>query len=238
MRGTQWTALAVTQLIRIIPAHAGNSRDWQPSLPEIPDHPRACGELIGRIDRNEHLGGSSPRMRGTLCHEGFHDLDLRIIPAHAGNSHASTFAGRPQSDHPRACGELSGRSDMRCCSSGSSPRMRGTPRLSRRQILHIRIIPAHAGNSAESTRAIWWFVRIIPAHAGNSQGFTALLASPSDHPRACGELRTLSLTEQRDAGSSPRMRGTLRAVLDTPSCPRIIPAHAGNSHFLGPSRIA
>ena len=51
--------------------------------------------------------------------------------------------------------------------------------------------------------------RIIPAHAGNSRATCSPRSSPSDHPRACGELPQSTRFDAALIGSSPRMRGTL-----------------------------
>ena len=91
--------------------------------------------------------------------------------------------------------------------SGSSPRMRGTVRASRRQSRTGRFIPAHAGNSAAPHGV----------HAAHSV-----------HPRACGEqIEDMEFVDDFD-GSSPRMRGTGRRINTLDQKERFIPAHAGN----------
>ena len=94
------------------------------------------------------------------------------------------------------------------CPDGSSPRMRGTPRIVRSDQTDARIIPAHAGNSC--------FIR-------------ARRRVSADHPRACGELNELVTSSDSSYGSSPRMRGTPLARHRSRHRRRIIPAHAGNS---------
>ena len=151
-------------------------------------------------------------MRGTRLPSSPAKLFHRIIPAHAGNSRASVTLLVWLTDHLRACGELTCvTSDARAL-SGSSPRMRGTPSLSALQ---------------PSVR------RIIPAHAGNSIQITLPYPSLADHPRACGELSPRVMSSSPSGGSSPRMRGTLLRQRNPQVLCRIIPAHAGNSRFLG-----
>ena len=65
MRGTQLPPLRFRVGVRIIPAHAGNSRGADAWGQYISDHPRACGELIRLNNLRRPLAGSSPRMRGT-----------------------------------------------------------------------------------------------------------------------------------------------------------------------------
>ena len=176
------------------------------------DHPRACGELCPVPKLRVRYFGSSPRMRGTHPEIRPHEETVRIIPAHAGNSHPArgTDAGRP--DHPRACGELVVGPHVRQWGFGSSPRMRGT-RL-------------HCCGCKPC-------LRIIPAHAGNSSRALGCPSRGSDHPRACGELVTVSVLIGHTSGSSPRMRGTPPRRRPYGQRRRIIPAHAGNSDQSG-----
>ena len=172
MAGDHPPELRKHPLHRIIPAHAGNSRNvWQPghrvtdhprACVELPsawvglpsgagsaDHPRACGELAPGGVSGDRITGSSPRMRGTRANHLVWSEWSRIIPAHAGNSCARRKNRSHASDHPRACGELDG---LRCDAvkaAGSSPRMRGTRPKNSVTASLIRIIPAHAGNSSE-----------------------------------------------------------------------------------------
>ena len=171
------------------------------------DHPRACGELGSCPVHPPNNSGSSPRMRGTLLRGRRRPDDLRIIPAHAGNSPriparkrlasdhpracgelgADTPATCPWSDHPRACGELEHVEEQLSRVAGSSPRMRGTRPRAGRVRFRGRIIPAHAGNSPTDSPCGAW---------------------TADHPRACGELSGYAVYVVDDDGSSPRMRGT------------------------------
>ena len=71
--------------------------------------------------------------------------------------------------------------------------------------------------------------RIIPAHAGQTRSSPFLSLSFADHPRACGANGTVNGVNQRQHGSSPRMRGKQGGgiLMQIPS--RIIPAHAGQT---------
>ncbi len=64
--------------------------------------------------------------------------------------------------------------------------------------------------------------RFIPAHAGNSQVASDLTKRYSVHPRACGEQLPEIQSPGRSAGSSPRMRGTVRWF---PRIRRGVPVH-------------
>ena len=208
MRGTLSSCCSYLAVEGIIPAHAGNTLPVRFTTPRRRDHPRACGEHFLTKDVERATLGSSPRMRGT--HHGGQRGDRRhgIIPAHAGNTIRSTITSAVRRDHPRACGEHFNRMSPGCGLPGSSPRMRGTPSIHPTSPHCRRIIPAHAGNTANTG----W--RIV---AGE------------DHPRACGEH---ALAENKNIvirGSSPRMRGTRATVCEPKTRRGIIPAHAGNT---------
>ena len=86
--------------------------------------------------------------------------------------------------------------------------MRGTRTPASRESVQNGIIPAYAGNTSLS---------------GNLEDFGG------DHPRVCGEhVRTDRGIEAR-AGSSPRMRGTLREGMGSNTYTGIIRAYAGNT---------
>ena len=210
MRGTPINVPAELEARGIIPAHAGNTSIYRTRLRASRDHPRACGEhdLVNR-HRLGHLG-SSPRMRGTLSATEGDRANLGIIPAHAGNTFGGVTIGDGIRDHPRACGEHRGHAGFRVLFRGSSPRMRGTLLSRHRPSAHLRIIPAHAGNT----------IRLWSCPYANR-----------DHPRACGEHVRFDLWRIEPEGSSPRMRGTHNVLFAHCLTSGIIPAHAGNTEF-------
>ena len=92
--------------------------------------------------------------------------------------------------------------------AGSSPRLRGTPGGA----------DVHLGE-----------VGIIPALAGNTAVRRSVSCSPWDHPRACEEHYGENEEKRYKAGSSPRLRGTLRNGCLDDLMKGIIPALAGNT---------
>ena len=125
MRGKPVHVHHAVARVRIIPAHAGQTRRRTARYRPNPDHPRACGANAVMGPAGTGLDGSSPRMRGK---PDFFDVStdlVRIIPAHAGQTPSRGSYTSAVPDHPRACGanlpELTGET-MRF---GSSPRMRG-----------------------------------------------------------------------------------------------------------------
>ncbi len=110
--------------------------------------------------------------------------------------------------HPRVCGELLVENLGRLREDGSSPRVRGT-----------RCTASMCGPGS----------RFIPACAGNSQFPQRRRRDSTVHPRVCGELNANPPGVPAHAGSSPRVRGTLAALVDRTEQERFIPACAGNS---------
>ena len=208
MRGTQCFWRWQVHRWGLIPAHAGNTRciaRWRSSRGA---HPRACGEHEYPTASEVQAEGSSPRMRGTLVFAELQDAVQGLIPAHAGNTTRLLPRSAAPRAHPRACGEHSEATRIRPLPRGSSPRMRGT--LQRESVVD-------------------YTAGLIPAHAGNTRIRGFRCGSRWAHPRACGEH---SLSDQQvmlDAGSSPRMRGTLPAAHLDGVFAGLIPAHAGNT---------
>ena len=147
MRGTPPLMKNQRFEVRIIPAHAGNTR-WIGNHRIIRrDHPRACGEHRFWTRNTLISCGSSPRMRGTRNRHEEPERHHGIIPAHAGNTHIIRRNNRLSGDHPRACGEHQPKIINERLSQGSSPRMRGTLVSIRFYLCIVGIIPAHAGNT-------------------------------------------------------------------------------------------
>ena len=153
------------------------------------DHPRVCGEHNIASTQALRMSGSSPRMRGTPSGALATGSCIGIIPAYAGNTCRSARSRSKARDHPRVCGEHYNEAGASTTVPGSSPRMRGTLPESAQALLLSRIIPAYAGNTAfpHASRPYSW-----------------------DHPRVCGEHSSWMFNCVVLAGSSPRMRGTLR----------------------------
>ena len=147
-------------------------------------------------------------MRGTLSKTCTPRPELGIIPAYAGNTGVRQ-TGRPtDGDHPRVCGEHF-RMPLRFGSvPGSSPRMRGTLRLTIFSEEIDGIIPAYAGNT---------FRRLVS------------MILNRDHPRVCGEHGECLAVFADSLGSSPRMRGTPSHYAGLGHGGGIIPAYAGNT---------
>ena len=112
-------------------------------------------------------------------------------------------------DHPRVCGEHIGLTPHVALTRGSSPRVRGTPRVRTRSA---------------------WVAGIIPACAGNTEVISLFSNLSRDHPRVCGEHADNSAMTVNSEGSSPRVRGTRFGASAVIKHVGIIPACAGNTH--------
>ena len=147
MRGKLITAPVLSSAIRIIPAHAGQTFVIGARGLGKTDHPRACGAnaAAGRIRTLRR--GSSPRMRGKQGGRRKLEREIRIIPAHAGQTRALARPDQRRTDHPRACGANLIVFGVVHTHLGSSPRMRGKLARPCTSSADLRIIPAHAGQT-------------------------------------------------------------------------------------------
>ena len=183
---------------------------------DVVDHalPMPAGEGIEHgVGRDVFFdrGGSSPRMRGTRAATAHSNVDVRFIPAHAGNTKIISAIIVFNTVHPRACGEHPYWSRSPGAGSGSSPRMRGTRGVAQDGACRARFIPAHAGNTS------------VPHDPQQRHPV---------HPRACGEHEQHVALQFGDDGSSPRMRGTPKERELLGEGLRFIPAHAGNTRSI------
>ena len=136
---------------------------------------------------------------------------LGIIPADAGSTARRATLSFLSKDHPRGCGEHNDLGQMEVFAGGSSPRMRGA--LTGQ---HIIVFPG----------------RIIPADAGSTRRAGRWRRRAGDHPRGCGEHRPYDDVPRLTGGSSPRMRGARRQIINGLGNGRIIPADAGSTAYL------
>ena len=210
VRGTLSHCAWLSSRSGIIPACAGNTRRSTVEVLCRRDHPRVCGEHRETLDIINRYMGSSPRVRGTPERGVYICSCVGIIPACAGNTSTNSASVSPPRDHPRVCGEHADRAGRGDVMSGSSPRVRGTPRLD-----------GQAGSR----------LGIIPACAGNTTCRAAVSPCGWDHPRVCGEHPLSIASRTAVLGSSPRVRGTRYRHIVEVVKDGIIPACAGNTRL-------
>ena len=213
VRGTQVSGPAYSNCRRFIPACAGNTLSDKVVWDQPTVHPRVCGEHGVCVTGNLLRYGSSPRVRGTRRKESKRCAFCRFIPACAGNTYGHSIRHEPCTVHPRVCGEHQWPATTSSRSSGSSPRVRGTPRWP-----NFRRPPN----------------RFIPACAGNTSAVCLPAISSAVHPRVCGEHNSRPFPIRKVSGSSPRVRGTRRRRRRRRRRSRFIPACAGNTAAASP----
>ena len=131
-----------------------------------------------------------------------------LIPAHAGKTVAAWLACGAYAAHPRSRGENTASFFGSADTLGSSPLTRGKHHDVRREVLVIRLIPAHAGKTR-------------PRFSGRR--------TPWAHPRSRGENSVHSRPFHAWMGSSPLTRGKRPPRDADPGGPGLIPAHAGKT---------
>ena len=207
------------------------------------------GEHICRCRVAASVTGSSPHARGTRVHGPAPRLDVRFIPACAGNTSSSSSWCLAMTVHPRMRGEHQCLQSSDDPDSGSSPHARGTPKQHALNTLDYRFIPACAGNTrhrASTCRTSSVHPRMRGEHRIGSERVVPVVGSsphargtrvglgyrhvlPPVHPRMRGEHSLCDGPMQPCAGSSPHARGTPQPPLATFGVERFIPACAGNT---------
>ena len=166
MRGKVVAGPKFPSSLRITPAYAGKRRTDNVSWEKSRDHPRVCGEKVGRAEHAHAFQGSPPRMRGKGTARNDRARNHGITPAYAGKRRFSIVNLLSVGDHPRVCGEKLQNPRFPRRGSGSPPRMRGKGYDRPPYTLPRGITPAYAGKRL----------------------FSLLLSRLSrDHPRVCGE---------------------------------------------------
>ena len=158
--------------------------------------------------------GSSPLTRGKLWELRLDLLNRRLIPAHAGKTRPHDCHARTHTAHPRSRGENQTTEQAFVKALGSSPLTRGKLRHHRDRCRRDRLIPAHAGKTAELDKP------------GGEVGA---------HPRSRGENLWGQKLPLGRYGSSPLTRGKRFGDQARRLPPRLIPAHAGKTSG-GPPR--
>ena len=131
--------------------------------------------------------------------------------------------------HPHVCGEHTGEVRLSFAHLGSSPRMRGTPRIRHATDGFAGLIPTYAGNTHYSTETPDTRGGLIPTYAGNTCMRESHPRTSRAHPHVCGEHPQPSPGRGLGGGSSPRMRGTQKFLTQNPAGRGLIPTYAGNT---------
>ena len=212
MRGKHAHAFRTAEHTRLIPASAGKTA-WvlRPRNPGTA-HPSVCRESATAWTEEDCAHDSSPRVRGKQINLQVQAPCPGLIPACAGKTRR-LLAWLPASwAHPRVCGENAPSTTATKAAHGSSPRVRGKQRRSRRR----------RGGPG-----------LIPACAGKTEFRKCARSESWAHPRVCGENRDAHKTATAYMGSSPRVRGKLMMRSGFQFVRGLIPACAGKTRCLG-----
>ena len=160
--------------------------------------------------------GSSPLTRGKRGGGDPGVASGRLIPAHAGKTLCRGWHCHGRGAHPRSRGENGEAEIPEWRLDGSSPLTRGKRVERGANLIHIRLIPAHAGKTPST----------CPADRRSRA-----------HPRSRGENDEDASGGVGEAGSSPLTRGKRRRLAQRIGDRGLIPAHAGKTMRTRPAGL-
>ena len=134
----------------LIPAHAGKTLHHRDQDRTAQAHPRSRGENVTMTAPCVLSTGSSPLTRGKHPRGVPPVIGDGLIPAHAGKTFQPRLHHRGRQAHPRSRGENYRSLPVSSRRAGSSPLTRGKRRQVPVAVLHRRLIPAHAGKTADA----------------------------------------------------------------------------------------
>ena len=193
------------------------------------------------------MAGLSPRVRGNRDPVLDAHIEIRSIPARAGEPACTWDKPEKGGVYPRACGGTRlhlGQAGERW---GLSPRVRGNRSDRRTRADKVRSIPARAGEPR--SHPLRWYdpvglsprvrgnppvpapvpapFRSIPARAGEPPAIPRSSSTSPVYPRACGGTNSSSANRNSLMGLSPRVRGNQPRADGPITSVRSIPARAG-----------
>ena len=217
---------------RSIPARAGEPRMAFRLPPDKAVYPRACGGTAGVMLVLGADEGLSPRVRGNRFAPGSLAVQVRSIPARAGEPARRWPTCSSSPVYPRACGGTGEALGQPLVDAGLSPRVRGNRQRSWGGLHAVRSIPARAGEPR-----LTWPSPMLPTVYPRACGGTDLAIDETKktkistvYPRACGGTVLINETFPCCEGLSPRVRGNLAVPFSWRPCPGSIPARAGEPY--------
>ena len=226
VRGNQKYTEDEIDLLRSIPARAGEPAAVAPRLQPSGVYPRACGGTEAIDEDHADVEGLSPRVRGNLNAPCRVFRRLGSIPARAGEPYHENHSTLPRRVYPRACGGTRGRESSFRHRKGLSPRVRGNHSPGETGATSGGSIPARAGEPIPS-RFSMTSKGVYPRACGGTLTAELNAVVMPVYPRACGGTLASRRAAGTDLGLSPRVRGNLRHRLDCSHISGSIPARAG-----------
>ncbi len=205
-RGSRELIALVVELVRSIPACAGEPRCHRRAHADPRVHPRLRGGAGGTTAARRPATGPSPPARGSRDDAAEDRGRQRSIPACAGEPPARRFFLARVEVHPRLRGGAYSIMDARTEAKGPSPPARGSHRRSR---LHAETVGS------------------IPACAGEPRRHAGVVARRSVHPRLRGGADECLRVSRGPVGPSPPARGSRRETTMLTIKRGSIPACAG-----------
>ena len=172
-------------------------------------HPRSRGENVTTVTKARAIEGSSPLTRGKRVRGLRKAIQARLIPAHAGKTLEAVGLHGFGPAHPRSRGENPCARSPTGATVGSSPLTRGKHVQESCGLAPSRLIPAHAGKTADGVHFCVPFGGSSPLTRGKPTRPTPLPCRLEAHPRSRGE--------------------NLPGPRHCPAGWRLIPAHAGKT---------
>ena len=208
VRGKPVLVLNGVRCKRYIPACAGEtarrSRFWTTTRV----HPRVCGGNRSQYSILTYRTGTSPRVRGKRVDRRRGNVPGGYIPACAGETETASGAVTMTRVHPRVCGGNLLAFFDGVPGDGTSPHVRGKPRIS--------LLLDLAGG-------------YIPACAGETRPRRGDQSMRRVHPRMCGGNHSKRASHQGREGTSPHVRGKPRGSDEPRGLRGHIPACAGET---------
>ena len=191
--------------------------------------------------------GSPPRVRGKVQPERDVQDAARITPAYAGKRIKLRKRHSICGDHPRACGEKTKPVPAGGILMGSPPPVRGKVRKDSRSkapcwdhprvcgekdmvLAMVRFVwgsPPRVRGKVSAGKILLHDGGITPAYAGKSGSAAWHRWACRDHPRVCGEKRSVKALLSAVMGSPPRVRGKEGAFSGSAEQLRITPRVCG-----------
>ena len=215
------------QLLRSIPARAGEPPPRVTERPVLAVYPRPCGgatragiimRSLGGLSppvRGAHLDnvrlvndrGLSPPVRGSREHIGHEPRQLRSIPARAGEPWYVSIATASAAVYPRPCGGAGIARPFRGVGDGLSPPVRGSPSTVSFMSTPLRSIPARAGEPRPSARGLAGR-EVYPRPCGGAFLEPRIRTLIQVYPRPCGGAIGRARSTLHEWGLSPPVRGS------------------------------
>ncbi len=190
----------------LLPAHAGMFPGLAIDGALRLTAPRARGDVPDCETLQALAEGCSPRTRGCSLVTHVRQLELVLLPAHAGMFPRGTPGTASPSTAPRARGDVPAGQVEGGASVGCSPRTRGCSPERDTGALADLLLPAHAG--------------MFPGPSRRGDGRPAA-------PRARGDVPAVWCRRRQVESCSPRTRGCSFAAEYLDENGQLLPAHAG-----------